>query len=148
MRGEGTRSIVDTYKYYKKKHKKDHVDYTTYRQICNDFNQMFVQELFEGKIKDLYNGLGKIYICKLPTDYTKPCLDYKSTKELGKKVYHTNIHSDGFYARFIWVKARARTKRVRKFIFTPTWANKRALASIMKTPGGHKKFLIRQNYIK
>ena len=140
------KTISDVHRFYKTQ-VNNPVDYKTFRAVCNDFNKIFVGELLEGRVKEMYNRLGKLCIVKLPTDYTNPKVDYKSTKELGKVVYHTNIHSEGFYARFIWIKNKMRSLKLGRYRFTPTWTNKRVLSKLMQEEGGHKRFLIRQSYL-
>lgn len=52
-------------------------------------------------------GLGSICIVKYkPKSYTSKSLsvDYKISKEEGKKIYHLNEHSNGYKYRLYWTK--------------------------------------------
>lgn len=52
-------------------------------------------------------GLGSICIVKYkPKSYTPKSLsiDYKTSKEEGKKIYHLNEHSNGYKYRLYWTK--------------------------------------------
>jgi len=52
-------------------------------------------------------GLGFVQIGKyMPKNYndTSLSVDYKTSKELGKKIYHLNEHSNGYKYRLYWSK--------------------------------------------
>ena len=53
------------------------------------------------------HGLGYVCVVKYkPKSYTNGSLsvDYKSSKEFGKRIYHLNEHSDGYKYRLYWSK--------------------------------------------
>lgn len=52
-------------------------------------------------------GLGLVCVVKYkPKHYNSKSLsiDFKSTRELGKKIYHLNEHSNGYKYRLYWSK--------------------------------------------
>jgi len=47
-------------------------------------------------------GLGYIVVGKYRP--TRPQIDWKKTNEAGKKVYHLNLHTDGFAVKLYWFR--------------------------------------------
>lgn len=80
------------------------------------------------------SGLGLICIVKYkPKTYTDKSLsvDYKSSKEEGKRIYHLNEHSDGYKFRLYWSKQPYTFADRYKYQLTLTRANKRRLAQLI-----------------
>ena len=46
-------------------------------------------------------------------------IDWAKTKEAGKKIYHTNEHSDGFNFRWLWFPGDARIHLSNLYVFKP-----------------------------
>lgn len=46
-------------------------------------------------------------------------VDWKKTREIGKKVYHTNEHSDGFNFRWMWFSDEAKFAFADLYVFKP-----------------------------
>jgi len=47
-------------------------------------------------------GMG--YLCATKYMAEKPAINWKLTKQLGKYVYHTNMHTDGYTCRVMWFR--------------------------------------------
>lgn len=128
-------TIPDFYKAYDKEYPGT-IDYPTYRAILLDlFKSMAEGLLYKSEEYKLPYGLGTIYIGKKrPQTYTKKSLaiDYKTTRELGKIIYHTNEHSDGFKFRLHWCRINTPTVVPQRYRLIMTRDNKRLLAQIIK----------------
>jgi hypothetical protein len=76
-------------------------------------------------------GLGYVCIVKYkPKEYTSKSLsvDYKASKEYGKKIYHLNEHSDGYKFRLYWSKTPRTFPDRYKYSLCLVRQNKRRLA--------------------
>lgn len=60
-------------------------------------------------------------------------VDWKKTKELGKKVYILNNHTDGYRCKWFWFKKEARIKMSEIWSFTPCRAHSDALCRYLTT---------------
>lgn len=79
-------------------------------------------------------GLGFIQICKYkPKQISKESLsvDYKSSKEFNKKIYHLNEHSDGYKFRLYWSKIPKVFPDRYKYSLSLVRQNKRKLAQLI-----------------
>jgi hypothetical protein len=94
-----TKTLRDSYKLYKKDYEEVNVDYKTYAKIIKSFNQRIMEKiLFEAFEFELPYRLGTIRIKKKKTHFDQKVMkiDWKKTKELGKRVYHINDHTNYF----------------------------------------------------
>lgn len=101
---------------------KEMVDVIVYHVLCNA----------EGFKMPL--GLGFIQIVKYqPKEFTKNSLsvDYKTSKELDKKIYHLNEHSDGYKYRLYWSKLPRTFADRYKYQLNLVRQNKRKLAQFI-----------------
>ena len=129
-------TLIESYKAYIEENKDIEalcVDYTTYRKLCVEFNEKIINSM----LKDAYEfklpfGLGTLRIKKTPSK-NKKRVDWKSTKEYNTKVFHLNLHTDGFYYRWHWKKKDSILTNNSLYSFTPTRKNKRELAGLLKT---------------
>lgn len=121
------------YKAYSKQY--DDVDYNTFKTVLHEYNDILMQKLFmNSEVVKLPFGLGSICIVKYrPKTMTPKSLsvDYKSTKELGKKIYHLNEHSDGYKFRLYWSKLPQTFPDRYKYQLSLVRANKRKLAQLI-----------------
>lgn len=112
------------------------IDYTLFRSILNDYFKYLKKEIIEnGKEVKLPCRLGSLCIVKhKPKEWSKKSLriDYQSSKEAGKMIYHLNDHSDGYKYRYYWNKQNMLTKNKTKYQLIMTRENKRRLAQIIK----------------
>ena len=97
--------------------------------------------MIEGKFIILPFNLGKFYIRKRKNNYKHLKLDYQYYNTTGKIAYHLNEHSNKFHAKWFWEKISFRIPGNRIYSFIPSRQNKRALANIMKQPGGYINYL-------
>jgi len=100
-------TIADIYKDYIKNNDVD-IQYARYKRILDEFNKVVKDEVLERSqpFKMPY-GLGLICIVKYkPKGYTDKSLsvDYKTSNDENKRIYHLNEHSNGYKYRLYWSK--------------------------------------------
>lgn len=115
-------NIRNTFKYYKK-NKVAVVSEKDYVKINNAFNKFIIDKVFDGFSVVIPARMGTLSIVGTKKELKfnengEPLLppDWKKTKELwdknpeakekGKRVFHTNEHSDGIVYKFFWSKER------------------------------------------
>ena len=111
------------------------VDYELYKRVLDEMCKVILEHIFnrsEG-FKMPY-GLGFIQICKYkPKQISEESLsvDYKSSKEFNKKIYHLNEHSDGYKFRLYWSKIPKVFPDRYKYSLNLVRQNKRKLAQLI-----------------
>lgn len=112
------------------------VDYKTFRNIVTEYFKYIRDAVIEeGRTIKLPARLGTLSVIKhKPKRYSAPSLriDFKTSNELGKIIYHLNEHSRGFKYRFLWSKKNVIAKGNADYKLVMTRANKRRLAKIIK----------------
>ena len=82
--------------------------YMRFKRILDEFNKVVKEDVLDrSQSFKMPYGLGTICIVKYkPKSYADKSLsvDYKSSKEEGKKIYHLNEHSRGYKFRLFWSK--------------------------------------------
>jgi hypothetical protein len=77
-------------------------DFTTFKKIWEAIaNKIVSKVLTERDGVRLGSGLGDIYIGIIPKTKRRP-IDYKTSRELGKIVYHENWNTDGKVGKIIY----------------------------------------------
>lgn len=135
MRNKKSVTTTDMYKQYIKDNKGVDVPYVRFKRIIEEFNKQIVESILERSegFKMPY-GLGYIQIVKYkPKTMTDKSLsvDYKLTKEYGKKIYHLNEHSDGYKYRLYWSRIPKTFPDRYKYQLSLVRANKRYLAQLI-----------------
>ena len=111
------------------------VDYGLYIRVLDEMCKVILEHVLnrsEG-FKMPY-GLGYIQICKyMPKQLDSKSLsvDYKASKEYGKKIYHLNEHSDGNKYRLYWSKIPKTFPQRYKYTLGLIRQNKRKLAQLI-----------------
>ena len=111
------------------------VDYGLYIRVLEEMCKVILEHVLnrsEG-FKMPY-GLGYIQICKyMPKQLDSKSLsvDYKASKEYGKKIYHLNEHSDGNKYRLYWSKIPKTFPQRYKYTLGLIRQNKRKLAQLI-----------------
>lgn len=113
------------------------VPYQTFRAIVLDYFKYIRDEvMLNSKEVKLPCRLGTLQIVKhKPKEYTGKSLrwDWQATKQLGKPVYHLNVHSGEFKYRFFWSKQGCIFKNKGKYMFVASRDNKRNLCKLIKS---------------
>jgi len=136
-------SLDDSYLFYKEKMSSKGISLINkklYREICCDYNKMVVDKAMTGSMFKLPHSMGTIWIKKFKINWNKPPVDLNESKKQGKLVYHLNLHSNGWCARWAWNRLKSAAANMTFYNFTPTRTNSRLVADVMKRPNGHKIF--------
>lgn len=138
------KGIKDIYKYYRSDNyatKEEKVTYKDFTEVCYKVNALLAERMLEGKYFKLPLGLGKFFIKKRRLNFDSLKFDYAHYNKTGQKAFFLNEHSNRFYAKWFWEKISCRVAGNSVYSFIPARTNKRALANVMQTPGGYKRFL-------
>jgi hypothetical protein len=131
-----TLGLRDSYKEFKKQELGYFdIDYKTYRAINEEFNKEVVKYiLMDAGEFELPYRLGSIRIQKKKMKFSPDSMkvDWKATRETGKRVYHLNDHSDNYRYKWYWKKSNAIVQNKSLYSFTASRANKRELARLIK----------------
>jgi len=142
----------DTYKRWKKANPEIEITYLQFQNIIYAFNYAFRDYLLEtGERAKLPWGIGDFAIQKTRPRKFKTNVrgeeviglpvDWKKSKELGKKVYHLNRHTDGFKFSVKWFIPTARFKYSDIWMFKPNRITSRLINHyIKKDPSNQHKY--------
>lgn len=111
------------------------VDYRLFQRVLEQFNRIVLESLLNASegFKMPY-GLGYVQIVKYkPKKLNDKSLsvDYKASKEFGKRIYHLNEHSDGYKYRLYWSKIPQTFPDRYRYQLSMVRANKRQLAQLI-----------------
>lgn len=127
------RNINDQYKYYCENTIEGlRVPKEQFRKVLGRFSVLLMDKILDAEEVKI-PIIGTLRVKKIKQNFTKNKLkiDWKATKECGKKVYHLNDHRDGYFYRFSWKKNKI--VNVSYYSFVPErWNAKRRLAKLLK----------------
>jgi len=127
----------NNYKCFCKKHPEIKISFTEWKNIIytyNDFYRNYVLETGE-KIKVPF-GLGEVSIIKKKRkvkkvikgkEYINLPIDWKKTREAGKKIYIFNRHTDGYFFGWFWFKKKTNIKNPSFWYFKPSRTTSRLI---------------------
>lgn len=122
------------YKYYKA-NSPYKVEYNLYKRILDKMSQIISEAVLDrSEGFKMPCGLGYIQVGKYqPKNYNSKSLsiDYKSTREYGKVIYHLNEHSNGYKYRLHWSRVPMTFADRYKYQLCLVRANKRKLAQLI-----------------
>ncbi len=131
-----------------KKHPESNIDYKTWENVIYKFNHNLRDYLLEtGKKVKTYRGIGDFAVKRRKMkkivnygegDKIKLPIDWKKTKELGKRVYHFNYHTDGFRFAFKWFIPSSRVKFSSLYVFKPYRDSSRLIKKYIDNGYGDK----------
>lgn len=110
------------------------VDYGLYKRILEEMCKVILEYVLDGSEGfKMPFGLGFIQIGKYKQKITtdKLAVDYKASKEYGKRIYHLNEHSDGYKYRLYWSKIPRTFPDRYKYQLCLVRQNKRKLAQLI-----------------
>jgi len=114
------------------------VNKQTYRKILFEYYDTCTKEVLYNNESIHLTNLGTISILKSkPKMYNqegkiKLPVDWKLTRELGKKVYFTNDDRDGYVYKWTWARKNMKSRSLSWYKFLPTRKNKRELTQVLK----------------
>lgn len=111
------------------------VDYGLYKRILDEMCIVILEHVLNASegFKMPY-GLGFIQIGKYRPknlDSESLSVDYKTSNELGKRIYHLNEHSDGYKYRLYWSRIPRTFPDRYKYQLKLVRQNKRKLAQLI-----------------
>lgn len=125
-----------------------------YKKFCKNLevcNWMFIEyPLRTGLQVTLPQGFGSIAVNKKMLKryvefngkkYMNLRVDWNKTKLIGKKVYHTNEHTDGYNYRWLWFNKNATFTLADTYVFKPGRYASRAITKYLKKPNSPYKDL-------
>jgi hypothetical protein len=133
---------LKSYKDFCKTHPEIDITGDEWRVIIYTYVDMFKQYMLEtGEKARLPNGLGEFFInkkkrkkfvCVDGVERIALPVDWKKTKEKGKKVYNFNFHTDGYFFGWKWMKKSTTFRFSSLWNFKPTRVTSRLLAHYLK----------------
>lgn len=113
------------------------VSFKEYSEIVSAYyKRMMDHVLLESGTIYLPFNMGFVQVIKTRPDLEyidHKQLDWKTTTEVGKRVYHLNEHSGGWRYRFLWGKKDIKLKNAKTYKLQMTRDNKRRLAKLIKS---------------
>lgn len=139
----------DCYTAFCKKHPNIKTSFDQWRNIIYGFNESFRTYILEtGEKARIPSGFGEFSITKRKRKRIKVSpdgvehinlpIDWKKTKEKGKKVYNFNFHTEGYYFGWIWFKRSTRIKNVDLWWFKPSRTSSRLINHYIKIDGKYQ----------
>jgi len=120
------------------------LSFNQWLEIIYTYNEEFRNYILEtgDKVK-LPMGLGAFSINKKKRkmkkvgpdgkEYINLPIDWKKTKEKGKKIYNFNFHTEGYFFGWIWFKKEARFHQSSLWRFKPSRVTSRMISHYLKT---------------
>ena len=135
-------SVVN-YKDFCKKNPTIKLTYDDWRIIVYTFNESFREYLLEtGDKVRLPCGIGDFSIYKKKRNiykvvngevHTNLPIDWKKSREKGKRIYNFNYHTEGYFFGWLWFRQSARFKIHDLWYFRPSRTTSRLLAHYVTT---------------
>lgn len=131
----------DNYRIFCKKHPSIKLTYDEWRNILYTFSESFRNYILEtGERAKLPYGFGEFSINKkkrkkligLKDEFINLPVDWKRSKEKGKRIYNFNYHTEGFFFGWMWFKETIRLKNSDLWYFKPSRTTSRLLAHYIK----------------
>jgi hypothetical protein len=134
----------ENYISFKKAYPEIKISFDQWKNIIYTFNEDFKTYILEtGEKGKLPGGIGDFSINKKKCKHKKIApdgrefinlpIDWKKTKEKGKKIYNFNHHTEGYRFRWIWFKKTARFKNSDLWWFKTSRTTSRLLSHYLKT---------------
>lgn len=134
----------DNYISFKKAYPDIKITFDQWKNILYTFNEDFKTYILEtGEKGKLPGGIGDFSINKKKRkqkittpdgrEFINLPIDWKKTREKGKRIYNFNFHTEGYNFRWIWFKKTARFKNSDLWWFKPSRTTSRLLSHYLKT---------------
>ena len=133
----------ENYSNFCKKHPSAKLTFEEWRNIIYSFTEAFREHILEtGEKAKLPFGFGEFSINKKKRKKMKDVdgkefvnlpIDWKKTKEKGKRIYNFNFHTEGYFFGWVWFKESARLRQTDLWYFKPSRTTSRMLSHYLKT---------------
>ena len=127
----------ENYSLFCKRHPSIKLTFDEWKNVLYTFNEDFRNYILETgeKVKMPY-GFGEFTINKkkrkrlvgINDEFINLAIDWKKTKEKGKKIYNFNFHTEGYFFGWMWFKKNARFKNADLWYFKPSRTTSRSLS--------------------
>ena len=134
---------ISNYKDFCKKNSTIKLTYDEWRIIIYTFNESFREYILEtGDKAKLPFGIGEFSIFKKKRNvykvvngevHTNLPIDWKKSREKGKRIYNFNYHTEGYFFGWIWFRLTARFKLFDLWYFRPARTTSRLLSHYVTT---------------
>lgn len=133
----------ENYSNFCKKHPSIKLTFEEWRNIIYSYTDGFREYILEtGEKAKLPFGFGEFSINKKKRKKMKDVdgkefvnlpIDWKKTKEKGKRIYNFNFHTEGYFFGWVWFKESARLRQTDLWYFKPSRTTSRMLSHYLKT---------------
>lgn len=120
------------------------LSYAGFREVCEEFNKLVMEEILKGKEFHIGFRLSSISIIRIERNFKNPPVDWNETNKYKQELleegyteddfYHPDnnpdgkkyfiYHTDPWYCRFYWNKLGCRVKNKSVYSFVPTRGKK------------------------
>lgn len=135
-------SSKDNYKNFCKKNPTVKISFDDWKIVVYTFNDIFRNYILEtGEKVKLPYGFGEFSINKKKRkrifnykgeDRINLPIDWKKTKEKGKKIYIMNYHTEGYFFGWVWFKETARLRNTNLWYFKASRVTSRMISHYIK----------------
>lgn len=133
----------ENYNNFCKKNPSVKLSFDEWRNIVYLYLDAFKEHILEtGEKAKLPFGFGEFSINKKKRrkikgvdgkEFVNLPIDWKKTKEKGKRIYNFNFHTEGYFFGWMWFKDSARLKHTDLWYFKPSRTTSRMLSHYLKT---------------
>ena len=133
----------ENYNNFCKKNPSVKLTFEEWRNIIYSYTEAFRDYILEtGEKAKLPFGFGEFSINKKKRrkikgvngkEFVNLPIDWKKTKEKGKRIYNFNFHTEGYFFGWMWFKDSARLKHTELWYFKPSRTTSRMLSHYLKT---------------
>lgn len=127
------------------------LSYLDWSNIIYTFNYNFRDHCLDtGEVTRLPWGFGDVCVSKkkrkkvivLPNGQEKInlAIDWKNTKKAGKRIYHFNHHTNGFYFKWKWFPQTGRFRHHTLWVFRPSRLSSRMINHYVRQEGQPAKY--------
>lgn len=128
----------ENYNHFCKKHPNIHLSFDEWKLIIYTFNEGFKEYVLEtGEKAKMPFGFGEFAINKKKRrkikgvdgkEFINLPIDWKKTKEKGKRIYNFNFHTEGYFFGWLWFKKTTRFRHSSLWYFKPSRSTSRLLS--------------------
>jgi len=124
-----------------KEHPQVNISFEDYKQICWTSNSMYAKYILEGEKVKLPQGFGSLAISKKKQTHKIEingkekitlAVNWVESKKKGKKVYYSNLHTQGYRFKWFWFKDEVFLQHTPCWQFNATRLNSRKVAQLLK----------------
>jgi hypothetical protein len=102
----GDRDYIFSPKFHKEnlvKGKNVDLSYKECKEIIEHSNKI-IADVIQDEVDGFKLPFGFGYVCPMKYEATYPAINWKESERIGKTVYHTNMHTEGFSVKIQWFR--------------------------------------------